>query len=104
MKITAGTEASDTKNERNLVQGKQNKKALRVYEVSSRSNRSSQAGMNKKVDTSNSGKFDKLLSAVDALTKEVNSIKSELREIKNEKRGNKHYSRSKYLCKDCFNN
>ena len=46
MKITAGTEASDTKNERNLVQGKHNKKALRVYEVSSTSNRSSQAGMN----------------------------------------------------------
>ena len=50
------------------------------------------------------GKVDKLLSAVDALTKQVNSLKSELWGIKNEKEGDKCYSGSKYLCRDCFNN
>ena len=41
--------------------------------------------MDNKVDNSGSGKFDKLLSAVDALTNQSNSLKSELREIKIEK-------------------
>ena len=41
--------------------------------------------MDNTVDNSGSGKFDKLLSAVDALTNQANSIKSELREIKIEK-------------------
>ena len=100
--IAAVTKFSATEKERNLVQGKhQNKKALRVYEVSSTCSRSGQVEMDNKVD--NSGKVDKLLSAVDALTKQVNSLKSELREIKNEKRGDKYYSGSKYLCRDCFN-
>ena len=60
--------------------------------------------MDKKVGNSGSGQVDKLLSAVDALTKQVNSLKSELREIKNEKTGDKYYSGSKYLCRDRFNN
>ena len=85
--IAAVTKASATEKERNLVQGKhQNKKALRVYEVSSTCNRSGQVEMDNKVDNSGSGKVDKLLSAVDALTKQDNSLKSELCEIKNEKR------------------
>ena len=42
--------------------------------------------MDNRVDNSSSRKVDKLLSAVDVLTKQVNSLKSELREIKNEKR------------------
>ena len=41
--------------------------------------------MDNKVDNSGSGKFDKLLSAVDALTNQSNSLKSELWEIKIEK-------------------
>ena len=102
--IAAVTKASATEKERNLVQGKhQNKKALRVYEVSSTCNCSGQVEMDNKVDNSGSGKVDKLLSAVDALTKQVNSLKSELRGIKNEKGGDKYYSGSKYLCRDCFN-
>ena len=102
--ITAVTKASATEKERNLVQGKHhNKKALRVYKVSSTCNRSGQAEMDNKVDNAGSGKVDKLLSVVDALTKQVNSLKSELRVIKNEKRGGKYYSGSKYLCKGCFN-
>ena len=85
--IAAVTKASATEKERNLVQGKhQNKKALRVYEVSSTCSRSGQVEMDNKVDNSGSGKVDKLLSAADALTKQVNSLKSELREIKGEKR------------------
>ena len=60
--------------------------------------------MDNKVDNSGSEKVDKLRSTVDALTKQVNSFKSELWEIKNEKRGDKCYSGSKYLCRDCFNN
>ena len=102
--IAAVTKASATEKERNLVQGKhQNKKALRVYEISSTCNRSGQVEMDNKVDNSGSGKVDKFLSVVDALTKQVNSLKSVLREIKNEKRGDKYYSESKYLCRDCFN-
>ena len=86
--IAAVTKASATEKEGNLVQGKHhNKKALRVYEVSSTCKRSGQAEMDNKVDNSGSGKVDKLLSAVDALTKQVNSLKSELWEIKNEKKG-----------------
>ena len=43
--IAAVTKASATEKERNLVQGKhQNKKALRVYEVSSTCNRSRSSG------------------------------------------------------------
>ena len=57
-----------------------------MYEVSSTSNRSGQVEMDSKVDNSGTGKVDKLLSAVDALTKQVNSLKSVLREIKNEKK------------------
>ena len=103
--IAAITKASATEKERKLVQSKHhNKKALHVYEVSSTCNRSGQAEMENKVDNSDSGKVDKLLSAVDALTMQVNSLKSELREIKNEKRGDKYHSGSKYLFRDCFNN
>ena len=75
-----------------------------MCEVSSTSSRSGQAEMDNKVDNSTSGKVDKLLSAVDALTKQLNSLNSELQEIKNEKRGDKYYSGSKYLCRDCFSN
>ena len=102
--IAAVTKASDIEKERNLVQGKHHKKALRVYEVSGTCNRSHQTEMDDKVNNSGSGKVHKLRSVVDALTKQVNSLKSELREVKNEKRGNKYYSGSKYLCRDCFNN
>ena len=59
--------------------------------------------MDNKVVNSGSGKVDKLLSAVDALTKQFNSLKSELREIKHEKTGDKYYGGSKYLCRDFFN-
>ena len=82
--IAAATKASATEKETNLVQGKHHKKTLRVYEVSSTCNRSNQVEMENKIDSSGSGKIDKLLSAVDALPKEVNSLKSELREIKKE--------------------
>ena len=102
--IAAVTKASATERERNVVQGKHYKKALRVYEVSGTCNRSGQAEMGNKVDNSGSVKVDKLLSAVDALAKQVNSLKCELREIKNEERGSTYYSGSKYLCRDCFNN
>ena len=102
--IAAVTKASATEKERNLVQGKQHKKGIRVYEISSTCNRSNQAEMDNNIDKSGSGKVDKLLSAVEALTKQVNSPKSELREIKNKKRGDKYYSESKYLCRGCFNN
>ena len=102
--IAAVTKASATEKERNLVQGKHHKKALRVYEVSTTSNRSGQVEMGNKDDNSAFGKVDKLLSAVDALITQVNSLKSELREIKNEKRDEQYYSGSKYLCRDCFNN
>ena len=102
--IAAVTKASATEKERNLVQGKRQKKALRVYEVSDTCNRSGQAEMDNKVDNSGSEKVDKILSAVDALIKQVNSLKSELREIINEKRGDTYYSGSKYLCRDSFNN
>ena len=60
--------------------------------------------MDNKVDNSGSGKVDKLISAVDALTKQVNRPKFELWEIKNEKRGDRYYSGSKSLCRDCFKN
>ena len=86
--IATVTTASATEKGRNL------KKALRVYEVSGTYNRSGRAEMDNKVDNSGSGKVDKLLSAVDVVTKQVNSLKSEMREIKNEKRGGKHYSPS----------
>ena len=86
--IATVTTASATEKGRNL------KKALRVYEVSGTCNRSGRAEMDNKVDNSGSGKVDKLLSAVDVVTKQVNSLKSELREYKNEKRGGKHYSPS----------
>ena len=89
---------------KNLVQGKHHKKTLPVYEVGSTYNRSGQAVTDYKVDKSGSGKVDKLLCVVDALTKQVNSLKSELQEIKNEERGDKYYSGSKYLCRDSFNN
>ena len=72
--IAAVTKPSTTEKERNLVQGKHHKKALRLYQVSDTCNRSGQAEMGNKVDNSGSGKVDKLLSAVDALTKQVNSL------------------------------
>ena len=102
--IAAVTKASATENERNLVQSKHHKKAMRVYEISSTCNRSCQVEMDNKVDNSGSGKVNKLLFAVEDLTKQVNSLKSELWEIKNEKKGDKYYSGSKYLYRDCFNN
>ena len=85
--IAAVTKASATENERNLVQSKHHKIALRVYEVSSTCNRSDQTEMDNKVDNSGSEKVAKFLSAVDALTKQVISLKSELWEIKNNKKG-----------------
>ena len=88
--IAAATKPSANEKERNLIQGKHHKKALRVYEVSSTSNRSGQVEMDSKVDNSGTGKVDKLLSAVDALTKQVNSLKSVLREIKNEKKSDRY--------------
>ena len=100
--IAAVTKASAIEKERNLVQGKHDKKALRVYEVGSTSNRLGQVEMDNKAEKSGSGKVDKRLSPVDALTKL--SLKSELREIKNEKSDDKYYSGSKYLCRYCFNN
>ena len=83
--IAAVTKASANEKERNLLQGKHHKKALRVCEVSSTSSRSGQAEIDNKIENSGSGKVDKYLSAVDALTKQVNSVKSKLRKIKNEK-------------------
>ena len=74
--IAAVTKASAAEKERNLVQGKHHKKVLRMYEFSSTCNRSVQAEMSNKVDNSGSGKVDKRLSAVDALTKQ--SITSSL--------------------------
>ena len=47
--MAAVTKASATEKERNLVQGKHYKKALRVYEVSSTFNRIGQAEMGSKV-------------------------------------------------------
>ena len=70
--LAAAAKASVTEKERNLVQGKHHKKALRVYEVSGRSNRSGQTEMGNQDGNSGSGKVDKLLSAVDTLTKKVN--------------------------------
>ena len=84
--IAAVSEVQATEKERNLVQGKYHQKAPRVYEVSSICNRSGQTEMDSKIDNSGSGKVDKLLSAVDAITNQVNSLKSELQGIKNEKR------------------
>ena len=49
--IAAVTKASTTEKERNLVQGKHHKKALRVYKVSGTWDRSGQAEMDNKVDT-----------------------------------------------------
>ena len=72
--IAAVTKPSTTEKERNLVQRKHHKKALRVYQVSDTCNRSGQGEMDNKVDNSGSGKVDKLLSAVDALIKQVRSI------------------------------
>ena len=60
--------------------------------------------MDNKVNNSGSGKLDKLLSPVDALTNQANSLKPKLREIKIEKRGDKYHNRNKYLCRDCFSN
>ena len=74
-----------------------------MYEVSSTCNILGQAEMDNKAGNSGSGKVNKLLSTVDALTKQVNSLKSELPEIKNEKRGDE-CSGSKNLCRDCFTN
>ena len=56
-----------------------------MYEVSSTSNRSRQVEMDNNVHKSE--KVEKLLSAVDALTKQINNLNFELREIKNEKKG-----------------
>ena len=70
-----------------------------MYEVSSTCNILGQAEMDNKVGNSGSGKVNKLLSTVDALTKQVNSLKPELPEFKNEKRGDK-CSGSKNLCRD----
>ena len=72
--IAAVTKASAIEKERNLVQGKHHKKALRVYEVGGTCNRPSQAEMDHKFNTSSSGKVDKLLSALNALTKQVKSL------------------------------
>ena len=72
--IAAVTKTSATEKERNLVHGKHHKKALRVYEVSGTCNRPGQAEMDHKFNTSSSGKVDKLLSAVNALTKQVKSL------------------------------
>ena len=72
--IAAVTKTSATEKERNLVHGKHHKKALRVYEVGGTCNRPGQAEMDHKFNTSSSGKVDKLLSAVNALTKQVKSL------------------------------
>ena len=72
--IAAVTKTSATEKERNLVHGKHHKKALRVYEVGGTCNRPGQAEMDHKFNTSSSGKVDKLLSAVNALTKQVKSF------------------------------
>ena len=72
--IAAVTKTSATEKERNLVHGKHHKKALRVYEVGGTCNRPSQAEMDHKFNTSSSGKVDKLLSALNALTKQVKSL------------------------------
>ena len=89
--IAAVTKASATEKERILVQGK-SKKSVRVYEVGSTSGKSGQPSENDKVD--------KLLSAVDALTKQVDSLKFELHEMK-DKKNDKYNRGSKYLCDDC---
>ena len=72
--IAAVTKTSATEKERNLVHGKHHKKALRVYEVGGTCNRPGQAEMDHKFNTSSSGKVDKLLSALNALTKQVKSL------------------------------
>ena len=72
--IAAVTKTSATEKERNLVHGKHHKKALRVYEVGGTCNRPGQAEMDHKFNNSSSGKVDKLLSAVNALTKQVKSL------------------------------
>ena len=72
--IAAVTKTSATEKERNLVHGKHHKKAVRVYEVGGTCNRPSQAEMDHKFNTSSSGKVDKLLSALNALTKQVKSL------------------------------
>ena len=56
--IAAVTKPSTTEKERNLVQGKHHKEALRVYQVSDTCNRSGQAEMDNEVDNSGSGKVD----------------------------------------------
>ena len=66
----AVNKVSATEKERNLVQGKHLKTALRAYGVSSTCNRSSWV----EIDKSGSGKVDKLLSAVDVLNKQFNSL------------------------------
>ena len=103
--IAAVTKASATEKERNLVQGISTK--IRKLCVCMRSVAHAigpgQVEMDNKVDDSGSGKVDKLLSAVDVLTKQVNSLNCELQEIKNVKRSDKYYSGSKYLCRDRFN-
>ena len=86
--IAAVTKTSATEKERNLVHGKHHKKALRVYEVGGTCNRPGQAEMDHKFNTSSSGKVDKLLSAVNALTKQVKSLffsMNMIYTIKNEK-------------------
>ena len=86
--IAAVTKTSATKKERNLAHGKHHKKALRVYEVGGTCNRPGQAEMDHKFNTSSSGKVDKLLSAVNALTKQVKSLffsMNMIYTIKNEK-------------------
>ena len=86
--IAAVTKTSATEKERNLAHGKHHKKALRVYEVGGTCNRPGQAEMDHKFNTSSSGKVDKLLSAVNALTKQVKSLffsMNMIYTIKNEK-------------------
>ena len=84
--ITVATKPSANEKERNVIQGKHHKKALRVYEVSSTSNRSGQVEMDNKVDNSGTGKVDKFLSAADAPTKQVSSLKSVFGKTKMKKR------------------
>ena len=85
--VAAVTKSLVTEKERNLVQGKQHKKYVRVYEsLLDPTDQSKQKWIIRLVILALARL---ILSAVDIITKQVNRLMRELRGIKNDKRGDK---------------